>query len=156
MNFVGPLPLPAAMSSIPRPEATEVDFLVDQRAAVRLDRPAVVVLDQEPVVALLALAALHAHQHPRALQPLAVQGELQVALAPAWRSRVALGLPVAAIPQHHRAAAVLALGDRPFEVAVVQRVVLDLHGEALVGGVQRRARVTAQDRNTPSSSRRKS
>ncbi len=111
-----------------------------QRVAVALHRPAVVVLDQQPVVPLLPLAALHPHQHEAALQPLAVQDDLQVALLQALvRVGPRFGLPVAAVPQHHRAAAVLALRDRPFEVAVVERVVLHLDGEPAVMRVHRRA-----------------
>ena len=41
-------------------------------------------------------------------------------------------------------------------IAVFQRVILDLHRQPLVLGIQRGPRVTAQDLNTPSSSRRKS
>ncbi len=38
----------------------------------------------------------------------------------------AFRLPVAAIPQHHRATAILTLWNRAFEVAIVERVILDL------------------------------
>ena len=51
--------------------------------------------------------------------------------------RIAHRLPGALVPQHHRAAAVLALGDRALELAVVERMVLDVHGEALVGRIGR-------------------
>jgi hypothetical protein len=44
---------------------------------------------------------------------------------------VALRFPGAAIPYDDGAAAVLALGNRSFEGAVFERVVLDLDGEAL-------------------------
>src|SRR3546814_3074296 len=46
--------------------------------------------------------------------------------------------PAAAVPQHHRAAAVLTLRNGPFERAVFQRVVLDADGEALLAGHQAR------------------
>jgi hypothetical protein len=50
-------------------------------------------------------------------------------------SKALLGRPVAAIPQHHRAAAVLALGDGALEVAIVERMILDLHGQAAIGRI---------------------
>jgi hypothetical protein len=106
---------------------------LDQHVAVALERPAVVVLDQQPTWSLFALAALHTHQHEAALQPLAVEDDLQVALLQAL-VRVGPGfrLPIAAVPEHHRAAAVLALGDGAFEIAVVERVVLDLDRQPAV------------------------
>jgi hypothetical protein len=67
---------------------------------------------------------------------LALQGEIQLAFAIGlWR---VLAIPEATIPNHHRAAAVLALRNRALEVAVIQRMVLDLHREPLVVGVERR------------------
>ncbi len=97
-------------------------------------------LDQEPVVPLLAFAAFHPHQDETALQPLAVEDDLKVAFLQAlMRIGPGLGLPIAAVPQHHRAAAILAFWDRPLEVAVVERVVLHLHGEPAVMRVDRRA-----------------
>ena len=51
-------------------------------------------------------------------------------------SSVPSGSPEAAIPQHHRAAAILALWNGPFEIAVVERVILDLDRQALVGGIE--------------------
>ena len=49
-----------------------------------------------------------------------------------------IGSQRAAVPEQHRAAAVLALGDHALEAAVLDRVVLDLHGEALLGRVEAR------------------
>ena len=95
-------------------------------------------LDQQPIGALAAIAVVpHPHQHPAAMQLLAVQGELQVALFEAALGIVAL--PIAAVPELHRAAAILALRDRAFEVAVVERMILDLDREALVVRIERRS-----------------
>jgi hypothetical protein len=79
---------------------------------------------------------LHAHEHPPAMQPLAFQRELQVAACQPVM-RIAFGNPVAPVPQLHRAAAVLALGDGALEIAIVERVVLDLDGQALVVRITR-------------------
>src|SRR5690606_33240314 len=69
-----------------------------------------------------------------ALHALALEHEFEVALLEALM-RVADRFPGALVPEHHRAAAILALGDGSFEVAIVERMVLDADGEALVGGV---------------------
>ena len=98
----------------------------------------VAVLDQEPVGALAAIAVMaHPHQHPAAMQLVAMQVEFQVALLEA-----ALGIfriPSAAVPQLHRAAAILVLRDRAFEIAVVERMVLDFDRKPLVMRVKRRS-----------------
>ncbi len=102
-------------------------------------------LDEQPVGSLAAgPVALHPHQHPAAAQALAVQCEFKVTLGQGRLGRpVAFRLPIAAVPELHRAAAILTLRNRPFEIAIVQRVILDLDREALVGGIKRR---TARDR----------
>src|SRR4029077_13654978 len=52
---------------------------------------------------------------------------------------VAHGDPLPAIPQQHVAGAVLARRDRALEAAVVERMVLDVHREALLGRIEARA-----------------
>ena len=97
----------------------------------------VAVLDQEPVGALAAVAvALHSHQHPASVQLVAVQDEFQVALLEAALGII--GFPSAAIPQHDGAAAVFAFRNGAFEIAVIQRMVLDLDREPLVVRIERR------------------
>ena len=44
--------------------------------------------------------------------------------------------PGAAVPGLHGAGAIMSVGDGALEVGIVQRVVLDMNGDALVGGVQ--------------------
>ena len=51
--------------------------------------------------------------------------------------RIAFGNPGATIPELHRAAAILALGNRAFEIAIVEWVILDLDGQALVVRIER-------------------
>ena len=103
----------------------------------------VAMLDQEPVGALAAPAStllavpFHPHQHPAAMQALAFEDELEVALLQAFM-RIALRQPVAAVPQLHRAAAILAFGNGALEVAVVERMVLDLDRQALDRRIERR------------------
>ena len=157
MNGFGALPLPAAIAAMVRPDATE-------RSSSSIASPSpsrgelVAVLDQQPVGALAAVAiVLHPHQHPAAMQPLALEDEFEVALGERFLGRAPpFGLPVAAVPELDRAAAILALGDGAFEIAIVERMVFDLDRQALVVGIERGPRVTAQDLKTPSSSSRKS
>ncbi len=54
-------------------------------------------------------------------------------------ARVLEGYPFAAVPDNHAARAIVAGGDDPLEVAVLQRVILHLHGQPLVIHVVRRA-----------------
>src|ERR1700749_4348543 len=118
MKGLGFLPLPASMSSISRPEAGGGGgcFLGEPFLGVALFLLIVVMLDEQPVVALaLEFVVAHAHENPAALQPLAVEREFEVALAQR-RLRVAFGLPIAAVPEHHCAAAILAFGDRALEI----------------------------------------
>src|SRR6202042_908024 len=72
----------------------------------------VVLLDEQPVIfAFLAEAvALHADERPVAVQLLSVEDEFELALAQAL-VHILNGLPGALIPNHDRAAAVLAFGD---------------------------------------------
>ena len=74
---------------------------------------------------------------PAALELRALQREIEAALLQSAH-RVALGLPAAAVPDDHLAAAVLALRDLALEVGVVERMVLDVHREPLVAGHQAR------------------
>jgi len=101
----------------------------------RWPRLVVALLDQQPRLLALAVAAVHAHERPAAVQLLAVQPELELAGAKPL-ARVADRLPCAVVPDDHLAGAVLSLRDRPFEARVVDRMVLDLHGHALVVRVE--------------------
>ena len=73
----------------------------------------------------------HADQHPVPLQLCSVKREFQIAFLQPFLN-VPMRLPCAAIPKHHRAAAVLSLRNDSFKVSVLQRMVFHLHGEALV------------------------
>ena len=92
---------------------------------------------------------------PAAVQLLAVELEFEMALREAL-VRIADRLPTAAIPDDHRAAAILALRDRAFEIAVFERVILDMHRQTLLAWHRLGPRVTAQLLSTPSISSRRS
>ena len=118
--------------------AARRDAAVVRPPRVRLARPRLLVtlLDEQPLVLLVAPGAARVHQHPAAPQPLAVQPELELALLEARAGVVAERLPGAGVPQHHRAAAVLAPGDRALEVAVLDGMVLDVDGQPADLGVE--------------------
>ena len=118
--------------------AARCDGLVPQQLfLVALMGEFVAMLDQQPVGSLAAEAvAAHAHQHPAAAQALTFQGEFELALFQSFVG-IALGDPIAAVPQLDRAAAILTFGDRPLEVAIIQRVVLDLDRQPLVVRIER-------------------
>ena len=139
MNGFGPAPLPAAIFSMVRPEATD-----RSGANTASPSPSVAYLsrcfDQQPVGSLPSVPVmLHPHKDETPVQTFAIERELEIAFFQClfWRHR-ALRLPISAVPQLHRTATILAFGDRAFEVPVIQRVVLNLDCEALVMRVQGR------------------
>ena len=159
MKGFGLRPLPAAIASMVRPEATEVSVLVENCSAIRFDREFVAMLDQQPVGAFAPFPVVgHPHQHETAMKSLAVKGEFQIALGERLlRTFLSFRLPVAAIPKHNGSAAILTFRDRAFEIAIVERMILNLDGEPLAAcGSSEGPRVTAQDLKTPSSSSRRS
>src|SRR5690606_27162740 len=79
---------------------------------------------QELVLALLARLLLQPDQQPFPLLPLAFERKVEVPLVDVLPALAWHRLPGAAIPQHYRAAAVLALRDDPLEVGIGHRVVL--------------------------------
>ena len=110
MKGVGALPLPSAISSMVRPEATDLGSF-RSASLVALARGLVAMLDQQPVGALAA-ACGRASCAPAPSCPAAarLEDEFQVALLQPV-VRIAFRHPVAAIPQLHRAAAILALRE---------------------------------------------
>src|SRR5579864_2278984 len=79
-----------------------------------------------------------ADQHPAPFQARAVELESKTAvLEHLLRRPRALRLPIAAVPQLHRPAAVLSLGDGPLEVAIIEWVILDLDCKTFVLRIER-------------------
>ncbi len=94
-------------------------------------RRRIVRLDQEPLLLLLSGARAHAHEMPFPVQLFALEHESEAAL-PVVFVRVTLGIPTAAIPDQHGATAVLPLRDGALEAVVLDRMILDVHGQALL------------------------
>src|SRR5690606_3742019 len=106
-------------------------FLADEGVRV-VARRFVPLLDQQPVVALLAVPRAHADQGPAAVQALALEMELEFAgLQRLLNVGAFLGYPFPAIEELHDARAIAAR-DHAFEFAIVQRMILDLDRQALV------------------------
>ncbi len=89
--------------------------------------------DQQPVLLTALGATLHVHEMPVPLELATLQLELEVALGEllVW---IAFRRPAAAVPDDDAAGTVFAFGNAALELGVVERVVLDMHGEALVLG----------------------
>ena len=96
-------------------------------------------LAQQPVLAAFAFLRLHADQQPFALHPFSLEHEVEVAVLDIVRALALDRLPGAAVPQHHRAAAIFVCGDCALEGRVVHRVILGPHREPLCIGIGRRA-----------------
>ena len=89
--------------------------------------------DQQPL--LLLARQMGAKQAPAAAELFALQFETQ---APAFVvfPGVAFGQPQAPVPDDHVTGAVVPLGNVAFETGVVQRVILDVHGQAFHAGIE--------------------
>ncbi len=103
----------------------------------------VALLDQQPVVMLLAARALlvvtQPDQRPATLHALAIENDFEMAFRKV-RHRIHGGLrfPGAAIPKLHRAAAIFALRNGAFEGAIFQRMIFHLDRQALHRRIERR------------------
>ncbi len=110
----------------------------EEGPAVAVHSLVVPVLDQQPVLLVpFSGPGLHAHQHPTSLELLSLEGELQIAPAQSLVG-IAHRLPDPAIPELHGPSPVLALGDGPFEAAVLERMVFHPRGQMPVLGIEGR------------------
>ncbi len=89
--------------------------------------------DQEPLVLAVGGPAAHAHQMPAALEALAEEGKVELSLFQRL-VRVAVRHPSASVPNDHRAAAVLTLGNDSFPLKILHRMIFGLHGETFLAG----------------------
>lgn len=110
----------------------------DHVVLVARSRLGILLLDQQPLFLVAAAAHMGAHQGPVAAELLTDQGELELA-RPIAGVGVVMGLPDAMVPDDHITGAVLPGGDAALEIAIAQRVVLDMHRQAFLCGVQARA-----------------
>jgi hypothetical protein len=106
-------------------------LLLGDLSCTRRARELVLRLDQQPWLGLLARLLAHAHQMPFALEARAVEHEREMAFVEpeVW---IAFRHPGSAVPHDHGAAAVLALRDVALEIEIGERMILGVHGEALV------------------------
>src|SRR5213078_4127124 len=96
-------------------------------------RGAVVLLAEQQPVLLLAVE-VRGHQRPETLELLPVQPDGQPPVTLLLDQLVG-----ARVPDLDRAGAVLALWDLTFEAAVVERVILDVHGQVALARLERDA-----------------
>src|SRR5262249_7540656 len=88
-------------------------------------------LDQQPRPLLCAGPAAHTHEMPSPVQLLALSFTVQMAFLEG-PARVAVRMPAAAVPDQHRAAAVLALRNGALERVVLDRMILHLNRQTLL------------------------
>ena len=106
-----------------------------------IDRRLVALLDEQPLLALVApaAAAAGADDGVATAQPLPEEAELQLARPDGARRVVGLlRLEGAPVPDDDVAGAVLAVRDHALEVEVLDRVVLGAHRQPLLVGIQGR------------------
>src|SRR5262245_38484123 len=102
-------------------------------------RGLVLLLHQQPVLLRAGTRTeSHSNEMKCSRELLAVELELEVTFAETTE-RISQRCPRAAVPDEHGAAAVLALRDDSLEPAVFDGMVLDLHGEPFLGGVETRS-----------------
>src|SRR3569833_834367 len=93
-------------------------------------------LYQQPVF-LLVSARTHAYPPPLPGQFLAGQREFELALAQSLL-RITVRHPYAPVPQHHMAGAILMRGNVTFESPIIEWMILNVHGQPFVGGIEAR------------------
>src|SRR5690606_11613652 len=107
--------------------------LIENVGCARRPRSLVVAFDEQPVLTLLPRLTPHPHQMPSPGELLAVELEVQMAFGIALM-RIPDGSPTPPVPKDDRTAAVLALGDRALEVAILERMVFGVDGKPLFAG----------------------
>ena len=141
MNGVGARPVPSAISLQGAAGGDRRRIFFQDAVLVALARRLVAMLDQQPVGLLAAAALCRSHfmrtstQLPCRRSPSRTNFR-SPRFSPSCGSPI--GHPVAAVPELHRAAAILALGNGALEVAVVERMILGLHRQPLDLGIERR------------------
>src|SRR5262249_34602897 len=127
----------------PRPARARRDLLERQAREDRLlgiarvgsvPGPAVALFDEEPLLARRFARGLHADESPLAAELVAEELEEELPLSYAL-VEVGQGSPAALIPADDLTGTVVAIGDDAREIGVLDRVVLDFDGQALLGGI---------------------
>ena len=129
-------PFPAAIS-VQGPSRCDGPVISRGAGDIARDGSPVAMLDQHPLSS--AAITLGPHDDPGAMHPLAFHDELQLALTQCLADlfEPLLRGPIASVPEHHGAAAILPFRDCALEIAVVEGVILDLHGQTPIARVKR-------------------
>src|SRR5262249_30317051 len=99
----------------------------------------VLVLDQQPILFLLLVRRTpHANEHRRSAQLLRVAAEMEQAACGPRTYAPAVATPATVRPAH-RAASVLPVLDDPLERSVLHRMILDMHRQTLLPGIEARS-----------------
>src|SRR5215475_12027479 len=95
-------------------------------------------LDEQPALVIPVFRAPCAYQRPAAVELLAFEFELEMPLLVGLPS-IRLRRPGSAIPDHDRPGAVFLGRDDPLELTILERMILNVHRQALVVGIEARA-----------------
>ena len=106
----------------PSPAGSDVGRDGEHRPVPRCAAFPRVLAQQQPVLGVAV--EVRRYERPHAVEPLAVEADGQAAVALLLQQLVR-----APVPDLDRAGAVLARGNRALEVGVLERVILDVHGE---------------------------
>ena len=105
-------------------------LLLHDAPVVRRARVFVRRLDEQPLIGLLARARFHPHKMPSSPQAAPLKFEVEMSFLQSL-PRVAEGLPVAAVPDDHRPAAIFAFGNHTLIVEIGKRMVFRPNGKPL-------------------------
>ena len=83
-------------------------------------------------VFILVFAGAHANERPFAFEFLAAEDEMEFPVAERGRRVIPGNFVSAHVPKHDCARAVVAVRNGPFETAVLNRMIFNLHGETPV------------------------
>ena len=100
-------------------------LLLENIRVARAARVLVLGFDQKPRLLFFSRPAVHAHEMPAPVQLLALEAEIQMTFLVSG-VRVALRIPLAAIPNHDRAGAVFSRRDCSLECIVFDRMIFDV------------------------------
>src|SRR5215471_2399737 len=95
-------------------------------------------LDEQPALVIPVFRAPCAYQGPAAVEFLALEFELEMPLL-VGLPRIRLRRPSSAIPHHDRPSAVFLGRDNALELSILERMILDVHRQALVVGIEARS-----------------
>ena len=94
---------------------------------------------QDQPLILFIITTANPHQSPFAFCFFAVENEMKLAFPQRFHRLLAVNVVIAAVPHHHRAAAILPLGNNAFEVFVFDRMIFHFYGKMFLTSLPRKS-----------------